>query len=172
MSTRNLTMVVDREEASHNDLGFACNPDIISDKSYVNMYLHHDGYPAWQGVQLAKWVKHWQDNPKTGDYHMLSFMDGAMVASRLVHDHYYDSCYLYPNVNNIDHAYTYIIWTGKDDVWISCYSRYDSKTVFVLQPDKIIEKYGEDMEYTDWGKEIRYKQVRNEDYKLNTNKDG
>ena len=136
------------------------------------MYLHHDGYPAWQGVQLAKWVKHWQDNPKTGDYHMLSFMDGAMVASRLVHDHYYDSCYLYPNVNNIDHAYTYIIWTGKDDVWISCYSRYDSKTVFVLQPDKIIEKYGEDMEYTDWGKEIRYKQVRNEDYKLNTNKDG
>ena len=172
MSTRNLTMVVDREEASHNDLGFACDPDIVSDKSYVNMYLHHDGYPSWQGVQLANWVKFWQKNNKIGDYHSMSFMDGAMVASRLVHDHYYDSCYLYPNVSNIDHAFTYIIWTGKDDVWISCYSRYDSKTVFVLQPDKIIEKYGEDMEYTDWGKEIRYKQVRNEDYKLNTNKDG
>ena len=172
MSTRNLTMVVDREEASHNDLGFACNPDLVSDKSYVNMYLHHDGYPAWQGVQLAKWVKHWQENNKIGDYHFMSFMDGAMVASRLVYDHYYDSCYLYPNVNNIDHAYTYIIWTGKDDVWISCYSRYDSTNVFVLQPDKIIEKYNEDMEYTDWSKETRGSQVRYENHKLNTNKDG
>jgi hypothetical protein len=157
-------MVVDREEASHNDLGFACNPDLVSDKSYVNMYLHHDGYPAWQGVQLAKWVKHWQDNPKTSDYHMMSFMDGAKAAARLVHDHYYDSCYLYQDLNRIDHAYTYIIWTGKDNVWISCYDRYSSRNVFVLTPDKIIEKYQEDMEYTDWNKEIRYKQ--------NTNKDG
>ena len=157
MSTRNLTMVVDREEASHNDLGFACNPDLVSDKSYVNMYLHHDGYPAWQGVQLANWVKHWQDNPKTSDYHMMSFIDGAKAAARLVHDHYYDSCYLYQDVNCIDHAYTYIIWTGKENVWISCWSQYDSRNVFVMTPLKIIEKYVEDMEYTDWSVGDRYK---------------
>ena len=41
-----------------------------------------------------------------------------------------------------------------------------------MTPLKIIEKYHEDMDYTDWSKEIRYKQVLDEDYKLNTNKDG
>ena len=158
MSTRNLTMVVDREEASHNDLGFACNPDMVSDKSYVNMYLHHDGYPAWQGVQLAKWVKYWQENPKIGDYHSMDFSDGARVAARLVRDHYYDSCYLYPKLNHIDHAFTYIVWTGKEDnVWISCYDQYNSANVFVLQPDGVIKRYETDMEYTDWSVGDRYK---------------
>jgi hypothetical protein len=139
MSTRNLTMVVDREKASHNDLGFACDPDMVSDDSYVNMYLHHDGYPAWQGVQLANWVL---ANPR---------QDGSAMAAKLVHDMYYDSCYLYPDVNNIDHQYTYIIWTGKkDDIWISCYDQYNSSNVFVLKPHKIISKYMEDMEYIDF----------------------
>ena len=170
MSTRNLTMVVDREEASHNDLGFACDPDIVSDKSYVNMYLHHDGYPEWQGVQLAKWVKYWQENTKISDYHSMGFMDSAKIAARLVRDHYYDSCYLYPDVSNIDHNYTYIIWTGKDDVWISCYDQYNSKNVFVNTPDKIIKKYKADMSYTDWSKENRTNQEWND--RLNTNKDG
>jgi hypothetical protein len=164
-------MVVDREEASHNDLGFACNPDMVSDKSYVNMYLHHDGYPAWQGVQLAKWIKYWQNNPKMSNVgHRMSFSDGARVASRLVKDHYYDSCYLYPDVSNIDHNYTYIIWTGKDDVWISCYDQYNSKNVFVNTPDKIIKKYKVDMSYTDWSKENRMNQEWKD--RLNTNKDG
>ena len=158
MSTRNLTMVVNREEASHNDLGFACNPDLISDKSYVNMYLHHDGYPEWQGVQLANWIKYWQENPKIGDYHSMGFSDGARVAARLVRDHYYDSCYLYPKLNHIDHAYTYIIWTGEEDnVWISCYDQYNSTNVFVLQPDGVIKRYKHDMEYTNWSVGDRYK---------------
>jgi hypothetical protein len=146
MSTRNLTMVVNREEASHNDLGFACDPDLVSDKSYVNMYLHHDGYPEWQGVQLANWVL---ANPR---------QDGSAIAAKLVHDMYYDSCYLYPNVDKVDHQYTYIIWTGKrDDIWISCYDQYNSSNVFVLKPEKIISKYMEDMEYVDFAmNETRY----------------
>ena len=154
MSTRNLTMVVDRSEAEHNDLGFACDPDLVSDKSYVNMYLHHDGYPEWQGVQLANWVL--ANNRQ----------DGSALASKLVHDMYYDSCYLYPDVSNIDHQYTYIIWTGKkDDIWISCYDQYESRNVFVLKPHKIISKYMKDMEYVDFANhETRYN--------LNTNKDG
>ena len=147
MSTRNLTMVVDREKASHNDLGFACDPDMVSDDSYVNMYLHHDGYPAWQGVQLANWVL---ANPR---------QDGSAMAAKLVHDMYYDSCYLYPDVNNIDHQYTYIIWTGKkDDIWISCYDQYSSECVFVLKPSKVVERYYDKRfeegytNYTDWAK--------------------
>ena len=139
MSTRNLTMVVHRDYAQNHELGFAAPPSVYSDNSYVNMYLHHDGYPEWQGVQLANWV------------HANARQDGSALAAKLVHDHYYDSCYLYPNPQNIDHQYTYVIWTGKsEDIWISCYNQYTSKCVFVLKPHKIISKYMKDMEYTDF----------------------
>ena len=121
-----------------SELGFAAPPSTFSDKSYVNMYLHHDGYPEWQGVQWANWI------------HSNARQDGSAIAAKLVHDHYYDSCYLYPDPQNIDHQYTYVIWTGKDDIWISCYDQYNSKCVFVLKPEKIISKYMEDMEYTDF----------------------
>ena len=177
MSTRSLTMVVDRSEAEHNDLGFACNPEIVSDDSCVNMYLHHDGYPEYRAVELANWVKYWQENPKVGDYHQMSFGDNAKVASRLVKDFHYHSSYLYSDVNDIDHNYTYVIWTGKsDDVWISCYNQYTSTTVFVLTPDMIIKRYKKDMEYTDWAwKNAAFKLIGkkfNENYKLNTKIDG
>ena len=144
MSTRNLTMVVDRDYASHNELGFAANPSVYADNSYVNMYLHHDGYPQWQGVHLANWVK---ANAR---------QDGSALAAKLVHDMYYDSCYLYADHQNIDHNYTYIIWTGKQDIWISCWDQYTSRNVFVMQPDRIIERYKDDMDYTDFANgEIR-----------------
>ena len=91
MSTRNLTMVVERDYASDHELGFAQDPVNLGDKSYVNMYLHHDGYPEWQGVQLANWI---QANNKISD--------GSRMASKLVHDHYYDSCYLYEHPEVID----------------------------------------------------------------------
>ena len=152
MSTRSLTMVVDRSAAEDNELGFACNPSIISDKSYVNMYLHHDGYPEYQGVQLANWVKHMQE-----DQGFNNFSDASRIASHLVYDFHYNSQYLYADVSDIDHAYTYILWTGKSDVWISCYSQYNSKNIFVLPVDKIIKKYSSAFEYTDWN------------YKANTN---
>ena len=140
MSTRNLTMVVERDYASDHELGFAQDPWNLGDKSYVNMYLHHDGYPEWQGVQLANWIK---ANNKISD--------GSRMASKLVHDHYYDSCYLYEHPEVIDHQYTYVIWTGDcDDIWISCYDQYKSGNVFVLKPEKVIEKYTADMEYTDF----------------------
>jgi len=153
MSTRNLTMVVDRADAQHNHLGFACKPTLLSDKSYVNMYLHHDGYPEWQGVQLANWVKHMQQ-----DQGFTNFGDASRIASHLVKDFHYNSQYLYPSVDNIDHHYTYILWTGKPDVWISCYDNYKSENVFVLPIEKVIEKYNNEMDYTDWNF-----------YRLNTN---
>ena len=145
MSTRNLTMVVNRADAQHNHLGFACKPTLLSDKSYVNMYLHHDGYPQWQGVQLANWVKHMQQ-----DQGFTNFGDASRIASHLVKDFHYNSQYLYPSVKSIDHHYTYILWTGKPDVWISCYNNYKQVNVFVLPVDKVIEKYDDDMDYTDW----------------------
>ena len=150
MSTRNLTMVVHRDYAQNHELGFAAPPSVYSDKSYVNMYLHHDGYPQWQGVQLANWVL---ANGR---------QDGSAMAAKLVHDMYYDSCYLYADPDTIDHNYTYIIWTGADDIWISCYDQYTSKCIFVLKPHKIISKYMADMEYTDFANG----EIRNEDSKI------
>ena len=145
MATRNLTMVVHRKHAEDTELGFAESPGFFADKSYVNMYLHHDGYPEWQGIQLANWCK---ANAR---------QDGAAMAAKLVHDMYYDSCYLYSSPNHIDHHYTYIIFTGKPDIWISCYDNYTSRNVFVYKPDNIIKKYKDDMDYTDFANgETRY----------------
>ena len=151
MSTRNLTMVVHRDYAQNHELGFAAPPSVYADNSYVNMYLHHDGYPQWQGVQLANWCK------------VNGRQDGSAMAAKLVHDMYYDSCYLYQDLERIDHNYTYIIWTGADDIWISCYDQYTSRCVFVLEPDKIIERYKDDMDYTDFASgDTRYESLKHE----------
>lgn len=138
MATRNLTMVVDRKHAEKYKEGFAANPSNFTDNSYVNMYLHHDGYPEWQGIQIANWL---HANPSS---------DGSRLAAKLVHDMYYDSCYLYPTPEFIDHHYTYIIWSGKKDRWVSCWDNYSSYNIFVLKPEKIISKYMDEMEYTDF----------------------
>ena len=148
MSTRNMTMVIERDYASGDELGFAQNPNKLAEKSYVNMYLHHDGYPEWQGVQICNWLK---ANP--------TINDGTRLAAKLVRDMWYDSCYLYESPDAIDHQYTYVIWTGDHkDMWVSCYNQYSSRCVFVNKPDQIIKRYKSDMEYTDWAKETRYTQ--------------
>lgn len=148
MSTRNMTMVIERDYASGDELGFAQNPNKLAEKSYVNMYLHHDGYPEWQGVQICNWLKA-----------NATINDGTRLAAKLVRDMWYDSCYLYTSPDDIDHQYTYVIWVGdNEDYWISCYDQYSSKCVFVNKPDQIIKRYKSDMEYTDWIKETRYTQ--------------
>ena len=85
MSTRNLTMVVHRQESEKYVKGFALNPSDIADKSYVNMYLHHDGYPEYRAVELANWIKHMQE-----DEGFTNFGDGSRIASHMVKD-----CLLY-----------------------------------------------------------------------------
>ena len=146
MSTRNLTMIVDRSAAKQFEQGFAVEPKKVNDDSYVNMYLHHDGYPSWRGVELANWVNYMQK-----DQGFTQFGDGSRIASHLVHDFHYNSQYLYPSVESIDHQYTWIIWVGKPDVWISCWDNYTNKNIFVGSPDSLIKKYSEpDMGYTQW----------------------
>tara|TARA_Y100000593_G_scaffold22808_1_gene45387 strand:+ start:42 stop:485 length:444 start_codon:yes stop_codon:yes gene_type:complete len=141
-------MVIERDYAGGNELGFAQNPNKLAEKSYVNMYLHHDGYPEWQGVQICNWLKA-----------NATINDGTRLAAKLVRDMWYDSCYLYTSPDDIDHQYTYVIWVGdNEDYWISCYDQYSSKCVFVNKPDQIIKRYKSDMEYTDWIKETRYTQ--------------
>ena len=151
MATRNLIMVVDREHSSKYSEGFALHPDLVNDKSYVNMYMHHDGYPEWQGVQIANWLLANQ-----------TINDGTKLAAKLVHDMYYDSCYLYEGPEVIDHNYTYVIWTGDNkDMWVSCYDQYHNANVFVLTPDKILAKYSnQKYDYTDWATQTRSQQEK------------
>lgn len=151
MSTRNMTMVIDRDYASNHELGFAQNPELLTEHSHVNMYLHHDGYPEWQGVQLANWLLANQ-----------TINDGSRLAAKLVHDMYYDSCYLYEGPEVIDHNYTYVIWTGDNkDMWVSCYDQYRTANVFVLTPDKILAKYSnQKYDYTDWATQTRSEQEK------------
>ena len=156
MSTRSVTMVVHRSESEKYVKGFAIDPSEVADKSYVNMYLHHDGYPEYQGVQTANWIKYMQDTKG-----FTNFGDGSRIAAHLVKDMHYNSQYLYPSVDNIDHQYTWVIWIGKEDVWLSCYDNNTNTNVFVGTPDRLLKKYQEPgMEYTDWN------------YKQNTNKAG
>ena len=151
MSTRNMTMVIDRDYASNHELGFAQNPELLTEHSHVNMYLHHDGYPEWQGVQLANWLLANQQ-----------IVDGSRLAAKMVHDMYYDSCYLYPGPEVIDHNYTYVVWTGdSDDMWISCYDQYHNANVFVLTPDKVLARHSnEKYDYTDWVTQTRSEQEK------------
>ena len=144
-------MVIDRDYASNHELGFAQNPELLTEHSHVNMYLHHDGYPEWQGVQLANWLLANQQ-----------IVDGSRLAAKMVHDMYYDSCYLYPGPEVIDHNYTYVVWTGdSDDMWISCYDQYHNANVFVLTPDKVLARYSnEKYDYTDWVTQTRSEQEK------------
>jgi len=111
--------------------------------------MHHDGYPSWRGVELANWVNYMQK-----DQGFTQFGDGSRIASHLVHDFHYNSQYLYPSVESIEHQYTWIIWVGKPDVWISCWDNYTNKNIFVGSPNSLIKKYSEPgMGYTQWKQE-------------------
>ena len=151
MATRNLIMVVDRKHSSNYPQGFSVHPDIVMKHSYVNMYQHHDGYPQWQGVQIANWLLAMNNGCQ----------DGSRLAAKFIHDMYYDSCYLYNSPDVIDHEYRYIIWSGnKDKIHVSCWNMYKGEIVFVLTPKKIISKHMDDMEYTDFANgEIRMGRV-------------
>jgi len=155
MATRNMTMVIplDRYKKGY------CNPANYEDYSCVNMYLHHDGYPEWQGVQLANWLK------------TNNFADETRAAAKLVHDHYYDSCYLHDNVDDIDHNYTYMVFVGTLQNRIVCYNRYSNEEVFDMTPDEVLAKYKDDLEYTNFADgETRFQQGNNEDVKYHANK--
>ena len=135
-------MVIDRKHSSRFPEGFAINPEIVADKAYVNMYMHHDGYPEWQAVQIANWLLAGNNGCQ----------DGQRLASKLVHDMYYDSCYLQRAGHfQSDIEYIYTIWSGdRDNIHVTCWDVRSESCKFVLKPEKIISKYMEDYDYTDF----------------------
>jgi hypothetical protein len=135
-------MVIDRKHSSKFPEGFAIHPEVVADKAYINMYMHHDGYPEWQGVQIANWLLAGNN----------ACMDGERLSAKLVHDMYYSSCYL----QRIDHfqgdlEYIYTIWSGdRDKIHVTCWNVRKGECEFVLTPEKIISKYMGDYDYTDF----------------------
>jgi hypothetical protein len=154
MATRNLTMVIPYKRYNK---GYS-NPKNYEDYSCVNMYLHHDGYPEWQGVQLANWLK------------VNRFQDETRAAAKLVYDMYYDSCYLYDKASRIDHQYTYMVFVG-ENTRVVCYDNYNHTEIFDMTPDEILAKYADEMEYTRFDKgQTRYTQGKSDDVKYHSNK--
>ena len=105
---------------------------------------------ATRNLTMVVHRKYARDNSKG-----LAINPGAVseysYVNMYLHDHYYDSCYLYPDPDNIDHQYTYIIWIGDvERTMIACHDRYTEECVFVMTPKQIIKKYKEDMKYTDF----------------------
>ena len=109
-------MVIDRQHAEDNTLGFACDPEMVGDKSYVNMYLHHDGYPGFLGVEIAN-----------------SLIDSAKIDNLEIEE-------LCAKHGDLD--YIYYVWQSKyKSTWISIFNEENDECIFVGEPHKLLEKY-------------------------------
>ena len=130
MSTRAQVRFATRE----NGVSFSEHPD----KIHAQFYVHSDGYPEGLGLDIAEVL--------TSDKHV-----GAWEIEELQTLHG-------------DLEYIYYIWQAYDkDTWISIFktntfSDEDEKCIFVGKPNKLIAKYGS--------------QLDESYYKLNTNEEG
>ena len=131
MSTRAQIRFATREDG----VSFSEHPD----KIHAQFYCHSDGYPEGLGLDIAEMI----DSCK----HV-----GAWEIEHIQDIH-------------TDLDYIYYIWSDYDkDTWISIFNGYGDeftdkwKCIFVGTPNKLITKYGSQLEES-------Y-------YKLNTNEDG
>ena len=130
MSTRATIRFATREEG----VSFNEHPK----KWHAQFYKHHDGYPEGLGLDIADCL-----------------LNGVKLTNWEVE---------HVDVVHSDIEYMYYIWQdhGKT-IWISIFemnqwSDKDEECIFVGRPDKLLMKYGSQLEES-------Y-------YKLNTNKDG
>jgi len=132
MSTRAQVRFATREDG----VSFSEHPD----KIHAQFYVHSDGYPEGLGLQIACSIS--KDSPITSFYGEI--------------EHVQDT--------HGDLDYIYYIWSDYDkDTWISVFktntfSDEDEECVFVGKPNKLIAKYGS--------------QLDESYYKLNTNEKG
>ena len=127
MATRAQVRFVTREDG----VSFSEHPE----KIHAQFYVHSDGYPEHLGVEIAE---SYENYDKVNNWEIEHVQD--------VHT---------------DLDYIYYIWSDYDkDTWISIFktntfSDEDEKCIFVGKPNKLIAKYGS--------------QLENSYYKLNTN---
>ena len=133
MSTRAQVRFATREDG----VSFSEHPE----KIHAQFYVGSDGYPEGLGLQIACSIS--KDSPITSFY-------GEIEELQTI---------------NGDLEYIYYIWSDYDkSTWISIFNGYGDeftdkwKCIFVGTPNKLITKYGSQLEES-------Y-------YKLNTNDDG
>jgi len=132
MSTRAQVRFATREDG----VSFSEHPE----KIHAQFYVHSDGYPEGLGLQIA--CSYSRDSPTTSFY-------GEIEHVQDIHG---------------DLDFIYYIWSDYDkETWISIfemmdYGDHEGECVFVGKPNKLITKYGS--------------QLDESYYKLNTNEDG
>ena len=129
--------------ATRAQVRFATREDGVSfsehpEKIHAQFYVHSDGYPEGLGLEIA-----------------MSYADQEIISGWEIEN---------LQTQHGDLEYIYYIWQAYDkDTWISIFktntfSDEDEEFVFVGKPNKLITKYGS--------------QLEGSYYKLNTNDDG
>ena len=118
MSTRAQIRFATREEG----VTFNEHPEVI----HAQFYKHSDGYPEGLGVDIAE-----------------SLLDSTKITNWEIE---------YLDTKHGDLEYIYYIWqTPSKTTWISIFktntfSDEDEKCIFVGEPQKLLEKYGSQLE--------------------------
>ena len=109
MSTRAQVRFATREDG----VSFSEHPD----KIHAQFYVHHDGYPEFLGVEIAK-----------------SILDGTKIDNLEIE---------YLDTERGDLDYVYYVWQSPSKTtWISIFEDYKhGGCIFVGEPQKLLEKY-------------------------------
>ena len=145
MATRALICFAKREDkVSFSD--FQLYDDCGRARVTHQIYHHYDGAPEFLGIALADFIRN------VGDKHNGVDCFAAQLLTHLKLGVHYgkvsnDSHNVYletPGAEHGDLDYTYYLWWGKNEVWISIF-RYDYTTadhcIFVGQARNLIFKY-------------------------------
>ena len=157
MATRALICFAKREDkVSFSD--FKLYDDCGRQRVTHQIYHHYDGSPEFLGVALADFINN------VGDKHNGVHCFAAQLLTHLKLGIHYGKCsndsynvYLEtPGTQHGDLDYTYYLWWGKGEIWISIF-RYSSYSDTALADNCI---------FVGQARNLIYK------YKLNTNSDG
>ena len=149
MATRALICFAKREDkVSFSD--FKLYDDCGRQRVTHQIYLHYDGSPNFLGIALADFINN------VGDKHNGVNCFAAQLLTHLKLGIHYGKCsndshnvYLEtPCVEHGDLDYTYYLWWGKGEVWISIFN-YSGDCIFVGQPSNLINKYKPTQEQLD-----------------------
>ncbi len=142
MGTRSLTRVIPRQEGIAYNKGHE-----HAEESWVTMYRHYDGDPAWHGLELANYLKDFKIINGLGSGVELGVHANGVgcLAAQLV-GHFKDSVgdiYLRPHVGGSgDEDYIYTIFPKEGEpVYIAIYKVYTKECIFVGTPQDLIDKY-------------------------------
>jgi hypothetical protein len=142
MATRGIVRFTRREEG----VTFSEYPGV--DKVHVEIYNHYDSYPEVLGVYLAEFLEDFKvTNGLSGDTSKVANGMGCLAAQLIAEmKDGPGSVYLQKPSEDTGWAeYVYYIWVVENkDIWISIFTTYDDKCIFVGRPEKLIEKYDEE----------------------------